>query len=255
MIITFLGTGASPGVPMLACNCKVCRSEDSRNRRLRASILVQNKKFNILVDTSTDLRQQCLLAGVEDVDAILYTHHHADHILGLEELRAFNFIHKKTIPVYGKEETFKEIRKVFHYIFEENSGYSGTLSSVVVRPLKGRTFVLGGIPVTPLDIVHGSLHILGYRFGNSAYITDASDIPTSTLEKLKGLDVLILNALRLDLHPTHINLEQALELARLIKPERTILTHMTHQIDYAEISRNLPENVELAWDGMRVECA
>ena len=254
MIVTFLGTGASPGVPMLACQCVVCRSNDQRNKRLRASIWIEKDGFNILVDTSTDLRQQCLAAGVDHIDAILFTHHHADHILGLEELRAFNFIHKKTIPVYGKEETFEEIKKVFHYVFQENSNYSGTLARVDMNPLNGQSFTLGGINIIPLNIVHGSLNILGYKFGNSAYITDCSDIPKSSLDNLWGLDVLILNALRIDPHPTHINLEDALRWVDFLKPKRAILTHMTHQIEFGEVSRQLPRNVVLAYDGLKVEC-
>tara|TARA_B100000686_G_scaffold272172_1_gene289177 strand:+ start:854 stop:1618 length:765 start_codon:yes stop_codon:yes gene_type:complete len=254
LVIAFLGTGASTGVPMLACPCKVCRSGNPKNNRLRASILVQTNGFNILVDTSTDLRRQCLSANINKIDAILFTHHHADHILGLEELRAFNFIHKISIPVYGKEETFKEIKKVFHYVFEESSNYSGTLSRIDINHINEDPFVLGGIDIVPLDIIHGNMRILGYKFGSCAYITDCSDIPENTLEHLYELDVLILNALRLDPHPTHINLEEAIGWTKRLKPKRAILTHMTHQIDYAETSLFLPENVELAYDGLRVKC-
>ena len=252
MEIKFLGTGASPGVPMLACTCKVCKSRDPRNKRLRASILVQNGHFNILVDTSTDLRQQCLTHQIQDINAILFTHHHADHILGMEELRAFNFIHQKIIPCYGREETFAEIKKIFRYIFQKNSSYKGSISQVDLNIISNSPFNLGGIKITPLDIIHGNLTICGYKFDSCAYITDCSEIPEHTQYHLRNLDLLILNALRYEPHPTHLNFERAIEWVNILKPKRALFTHMNHQIEYKNASQQLPKNVEIAYDGMLV---
>lgn len=252
MEIVFLGTGASPGIPMLGCDCAVCRSDDPKNKRLRASILVRNNGFNLLVDTSTDLRGQCLANGVTGIDAVLYTHHHADHILGLEELRSFNFFKKTAIPCYGKAQTFSHIQKTFHYIFDGNTSYAGTLSQVTLQPIGGEPFSLGGMGVTPVEVLHGDMPILAYRFGRFAYVTDCSEIPPASREKLLGLDLLILNALRYDPHPTHFHLQAALKAIKTLRPRRVLLTHMTHQIDHRKAGKELPEHVGLAYDGMVV---
>ncbi len=251
MKITFLGTGASPGIPMLACTCSVCQSNDSKNKRLRASILVQNGDFNILVDTSTDLRQQCLTHKISDIDSILFTHHHADHILGLEELRAFNFIHQKKIPCYGRKETFNEIKKTFQYIFQKNSSYKGLVSQIDLHYIDGQSLDLGGIEITPLDITHGNLTICGYKFGVCAYITDCSEVPKHSQEQLKNLELLIINALRYDPHPSHLNWEGALKWIERLKPQRALLTHINHHIDHEKASKLLPKHVKIAFDGMQ----
>lgn len=253
MKIIFLGTGASPGVPMLGCGCKVCRSHNPKNKRLRASILIQENGFNLLVDTSTDLRAQCLAHNISHIDAALFTHHHADHILGLEELRAFNHFSKTVIPCYGSAPTLSGIKKMFHYIFNGAPSYAGLVSQVKLYPVGSEPFFAGGMGITPLDIKHGDMTITGYKFNNAAYVTDCSEIPAESMKKLEGLDLLILNALRYDPHPTHFNLDAALGAVEALKPKRAILTHMAHQMDAEETGKVLPEHVELAYDGLVVE--
>ena len=252
MEILFLGTGTSTGVPSLCCDCEVCLSKDPKNKRLRSSILVRQNDHTILVDTSTDLRQQCLLYGIQKIDTVLYTHHHADHVHGIDELRSFNFFNKTALPVYGNAHTLRHLSINFSYIFGEAEQIGGGIPQLIPTQLEDKTYNFGDIPVTPLDIQHGKLIINGFRFKDCAYITDCSGIPDETREKLKGLKVLVLNALGFKPHPTHFNLSQALEAAKEINAERTILTHINHNFDHEKVSRELPEGVELALDGMRV---
>lgn len=253
MKILFLGTGTSTGIPSLCCDCDVCKSSDPRNKRLRASVLIQNNGHNILIDTSTDLRQQCLLFNVKEINSVLYTHHHADHVHGIDELRSFNFFNQTKIPCYGREETLAEIKRNFSYIFQGSAQKGGGLPQLTLHQVGDEPFTLGGISINPLDIIHGKLRISGYKLNNAAYITDANGIPDETREKLKGLDLLILNSLGFKPHPTHFCLEEALAEVEKIKPGRTILTHINHAYDFEKVSRELPENVELAYDGMTVE--
>ena len=252
MEILFLGTGTSTGVPSICCECEVCQSQDSRNKRLRSSILVQNKDHTILVDTSTDLRQQCLLYGIKKIDTVLYTHHHADHVHGIDELRSFNFFNKTALPIYGNAQTLRHLNINFSYIFGKAEQVGGGIPQLIPTQLKNKTYNFGGIRVIPLDIQHGKLIINGFRLNDCAYITDCSGIPNTTWEKLKGLKVLVLNALGFKPHSTHFNLSQALEAAKSINAQRTILTHINHHFDHEKVTRNLPEGVELAIDGMRI---
>lgn len=252
MEILFLGTGTSTGVPSLCCDCEVCLSKDPRNKRLRSSILVRQNGHTILVDTSTDLRQQCLLYGINKIDTVLYTHHHADHVHGIDELRSFNFFNKTVLPVYGNAQTLHHLSKNFSYIFGETEQVGGGIPKLDPITLEGKNYNFGGIHVTPLDIQHGKLIINGFRFEDCAYITDCSGIPDTTREKLKGLKILILNALGFKNHPTHFNLEQALQAAKDLKAERTIFTHINHNYDFEKVSKDLPEGVELAVDGMKI---
>ena len=253
MEILFLGTGTSTGVPSLCCQCEVCRSKDVRNKRLRSSILVRENEHTILVDTSTDLRQQCLRYDIRKVDTVLYTHHHADHVHGIDELRSFNFFNKTVIPCYGNQHTLDNLKKNFSYIFGVAEQIGGGIPQLTPHILEDKTYNFGGISVTPLEIQHGKLLINGFRFRDCAYITDCSGIPEHTMKKIQGLKLLVLNALGFKSHATHFNLSQALEMAKTIQAERTLLTHINHQFDFENISKNLPENVELATDGMRVE--
>ena len=253
MEILFLGTGTSTGVPSLCCDCEVCLSKDPRNKRLRSSILVRENDHTILVDTSTDLRQQCLLYGIQKIDTVLYTHHHADHVHGIDELHSFNFFNKTALPVYGNAQTLHHLNKNFTYIFGDAEQIGGGIPQLIPNQLEDKTYTFGDIPVTPLDIRHGKLIINGFRFKDCAYITDCSGIPDNTRKKLNGLKILILNALGFKPHSTHFNLYQALEAAKEINAERTILTHINHQFDHEKVSRDLPEGVELALDGMRVD--
>ena len=253
MEILFLGTGTSTGVPSLCCQCEVCRSKDVRNKRLRSSILVRENEHTILVDTSTDLRQQCLRYDVRKVDTVLYTHHHADHVHGIDELRSFNFFNKTVIPCYGNQHTIYNLKKNFSYIFGVAEQIGGGIPQLTPHILEDKTYNFGGISVTPLEIQHGKLLINGFRFRDCAYITDCSGIPEHTMQKIQGLKLLVLNALGFKSHATHFNLRQALEMAKTIQAERTLLTHINHQFDFENISKNLPKNVELATDGMRIE--
>ncbi len=253
MKILFLGTGTSTGVPSLCCDCEVCKSDDPRNKRLRASALIQNNGHTILIDTSTDLRQQCLSYKVKEIHSVLYTHSHADHVHGIDELRSFNYFNQTKIPCYGREETLSEIKRNFSYIFDDNAQKGGGLPQLTLGQVGDEPFSLGETTITPLDIIHGRIMISGYKLNNAAYITDASGIPDATRDKLKGLDLLILNALGFKPHPTHFCLEEALAEVEKIKPKRTILTHINHAYDFEKVNRELPDRVELAYDGMEVE--
>ena len=254
MNILFLGSGTSTGVPSLCCNCSVCRSDDQKNKRLRSSILVRNEGNHLLVDTSTDLRQQCLINNITHVNQVLYTHHHADHLHGIDELRSFNYFNKVVIPCYGNKDTIYEIKEKFNYIFDETTQIGGGLPKLTLHIVNNKTFNLGGISVTPLNIIHGRLPILGYKLNKCAYITDCSEIPNKTKKYLKNLDVLILNALGFDPHPTHFSLSQALDTVEELKPKRAIFTHINHKFDHKKVSARLPEGIELAYDGMAIEC-
>jgi len=254
MNILFLGSGTSTGIPSICCDCEVCQSTNPKNKRLRSSILVCNGENHILIDTSTDLRQQCLINKITHINQVLYTHHHADHVHGIDELRSFNYFNDTVIPCYGNKDTIREIKKNFNYIFNKKTQIGGGLPKLTLQVINNKTFTLGGISITPLNIIHGKLTILGYKLNNCAYITDCSEIPEETKEQLKSLDILILNALGFDPHPTHFSLNQALDSVKELKPKRAIFTHINHKFDHETVLAGLPEGVELAYDGMAIEC-
>jgi phosphoribosyl 1,2-cyclic phosphate phosphodiesterase len=252
MKLVILGCGTSTGVPVIGCHCEVCSSQAPRNKRTRSSLLIQSEDKNILIDTSTDLRTQALSNGLERVDAVLYTHAHADHIHGIDDLRAFNLAAGgRAIPCYGNAETIGRIRSIFGYIFrvDGRDGWKPNLITTEVRS----GFDLFGQRVVPIEIMHGDSVILGYRIGEAAYLTDCSAIPPGSMEKLQGLEVLILGALRQKPHPTHFSIGEAIEASRAIKPRRTIFTHLGHNLDYTRDNPALPEGCELAYDGMTIE--
>lgn len=254
MKLLILGSGTSTGVPVIACNCKVCVSDNPKNNRTRSSILIRTKppeSKNILIDASTDLRAQCLANGVERVDAVLFTHPHADHIHGIDDLRAFNMAQGGPIPCFGNAYTIKRLMIMFDYIFEQNRSESWRpqLDTNIIDA----GFEVFGTRVEPVEIEHGKARIFGYRVENMAYITDCSRIPEQSLEKLKGLDLLIIGALRQKKHPTHMNVAQALEVSAGLKPKRTVFTHLSHNIDFDVDGAKLPEGVEFAYDGMKLE--
>ncbi|MBI5810741.1 MAG: MBL fold metallo-hydrolase [Deltaproteobacteria bacterium] len=251
MKIIVLGCGTSTGVPVIGCHCGVCRMPDPKNRRTRASLLIQTSGRNILIDTSTDLRAQALASNIERIDFVLFTHPHADHIHGIDELRTFNMAQKEAIPCYGNGYTIKRIRRVFDYIFEEGikENWRPNLTTAIIDS----EVSLAGIKVTPIEILHGDTTILGYRIGKAAYLTDCSFIPDSSLEKLRGLGLLVIGALRYKPHPTHFSIDQAIELSSAVKPGRTVLTHLSHNLDYTADNAKLPKGVELAYDGMVIE--
>ncbi|BCG45569.1 Metal-dependent hydrolase, beta-lactamase superfamily I [Citrifermentans bremense] len=250
MKITILGSGTSTGVPMVGCHCQVCGSTDPRDKRTRASILVESCGQRILVDTSTDLRTQALREGIPHVDAVLLTHTHADHIHGIDDLRGFYFIHRRIIPCYGSPETIQSISDKFAYIFEglTSEGYSPLLEPFPIED----PFELFGCRVVPVPIKHGSFNATGYRFDDAAYLTDCSEIPEQSLALLEGLELLIIDALRFSPHPNHFNIERALQVAQKLRPRRTLFTHLTHEVRHSD-GCQLPAGVEFAYDGMTVE--
>jgi len=257
--ITVLGSGTSVGVPTIRCSCAVCRSDDPRDKRLRPSILVtfsdNGQDRNVLIDTTPDLRQQALNAGMKRLDAVLYTHAHADHIMGLDDLRPFNYGRPERIPVYGMPETLRDLRRIFRYAFEGEGRHPGGVPRVEAHELNGNDLNLFGMRFEPIPIKHGPLTVMGYRFGNAAYLTDHSDIPEESLAKLRGLDVLFLDALRHEPHPMHTSVDQALAWVDRLQPKRAFFTHICHDLPHRETNESLPQNVQLAHDGLRLEVA
>lgn len=252
MKVTFLGTGTSHGIPMIACNCTVCTSDNPKNKRMRTSVLVSENGGNILIDATPEMRLQCLKNNITQLDAVLITHSHADHIFGLDDLRRFNIIQGVDIPIYGTSQCLDTIRTIFSYVFDptDNEGYKPRFT---LNTINGDLTIIG-IPVMPIKAFHGSGQVTGYRFNTFAYLTDTSGIPEKSLEKLKDLEVLVLGALRYVPHTKHFSIEQALNIVEKLRPKRTYFTHMNHDIDHEEASTKLPKGVELAFDGLVIEC-
>ena len=248
MQITFLGSGTSHGVPMIGCPCAVCTSDNPRNKRFRPSILVENEGRCILVDTTPDLRMQALTFGVNRVDAVLITHTHADHIFGMDELRRFNALVGAEIPVFGDERSLSDIRRIFEYVFVPTQEGGGKPKIRLERAPD--RFTMFGLDVQSLPVFHGVLPILAYRFNDCAYVTDVSSIPEETMERLSGLDILILDTVRPKPHQTHFGLDQALAVVDELKPTRTFFTHLSHHYEHDETNALLPEHVRLAHDGL-----
>jgi phosphoribosyl 1,2-cyclic phosphate phosphodiesterase len=253
MKVTLLGTGTSSGVPRVACDCAVCLSPDPKNKRLRCSLLVEASGGNILVDTTPDLRLQALRQGLRRVDAVLFTHAHVDHLYGLDELRSFCFERRAPIPCYGDPGTLERVRHVFDYAF--SPAYQGMREAVPqlsLHPIEG-PFELCGCPIEPLTVYHGRLPVLAYRFGAFAYATDCNAIPPASLGRLRGLEVLVLDALRHHHHPTHFTVDQALGVVAELRPRRAFFTHVAHDLDHEATNAALPPGVELAYDGLVLE--
>lgn len=253
--IIMLGSGTSNGVPVIACDCPVCTSAHPRNRRMRPSLALhwrhEELERTVLVDVGPEFRLQALAAGLRRLDAVLFTHSHADHIFGLDDVRAFNFLQGESIPCYGSKATLATIRRSFAYVFEETQEGGGK-PSLELLPVS-KPFELLGRRVVPVPVLHGALEVYGYRLGGFAYVTDCSVIPESSFELLAGVEVLILDALRYDPHPTHFTVDQALAAARRIGARRTVFTHMNHDIDYEHPQVALPPGVEFGYDGLRLE--
>jgi phosphoribosyl 1,2-cyclic phosphate phosphodiesterase len=251
--VLVLGTGTSHGVPMIGCECSTCRSTDPRDQRSRASILIQTSGGPaVLVDTTPDLRMQALTHGVKRVDAIVYTHSHADHVMGLDEVRRFNVLQKSAIPCYGDERTLGDLRRIYSYIFSADTPRGGGVPQVVLASIAGE-FCVGDATITPVPLQHGSRQIFGYRIGSFAYLTDCSAIPDASWPLLKGVRTVVLDALRERPHPTHMSLDEALAAVVRLEPERAWFTHMCHDLPHAATCARLPAGVELAYDGLTFE--
>ena len=248
--ILFLGTGTSHGVPMIGCTCAVCTSTDPRDTRLRPSIYLDVPGYaKILVDTGPDLRQQALTHGVTRIDAVLFTHGHADHVLGLDEVRRFNVIQGGPIPCYANASTWETLRHTFHYIFDGVPRLGGGIPQLEVHEIAGPLSVQG-VRVLPVPVWHGQMPVLGFRFGDFAYLTDCNRLADEAWELLEGVDTLVIDALRHKPHVTHFNLAEALDVVARVKPRRAYTTHMTHDLAHAATNARLPAGVELAYDGL-----
>ena len=248
--ITVLGSGTSVGVPTIGCHCRVCQSADPRDKRLRPSVLVSYDDRNVLIDTSPDFRAQALRAGFRRLDAVLYTHAHADHILGLDDIRPFNYGRQEGIPIYARPDALETIRRVFRYVFEEGARHAGGIPRIQAIPIESPQVEVFGLRFEVIPIFHGERPIIGFRFGRAAYLTDHSDIPPESLALLGGLDVLFLDALRRTPHPTHSTIERSLSWVEQLQPRRAFFTHICHDLAHEETNRTLPPNVELAYDGL-----
>jgi phosphoribosyl 1,2-cyclic phosphate phosphodiesterase len=253
MRLTFLGTGTSTGVPSIACDCETCLSEDPHDKRLRASVLIEHAGLSILVDTSADFRQQALRIGLKRLDAVLITHCHVDHVFGLDDIRPLNFRHG-AMGIYANDVAWVDLRRIFQYVFQPTHVGGGLPQLIPHTVVTNAPFSIGPeLTVTPLEVIHGKLPVIAYRFNDFAYATDLKTIPEASLEGLRDLDVLVLDCVRLKPHSTHLGLEESLAYIEQLKPKRTYLTHMNHDLMHARDSQLLPDGVEFAYDGLILE--
>lgn len=252
MKITFLGTGTSQGVPVIACPCEVCSSNNSKDKRLRTSILVEENELKFTIDAGPDFRQQMLLNEVKRLDAILVTHGHKDHVGGMDDIRSFNWLQRKAMPVYADEYAAQSIRTEFSYAFADDK-YPGVPDFNLI-PITDDDIELSGLRITPIPLMHLKLPVHGFRINNFSYITDTNFIPEQSWKLLEGTKTLVINALRKEKHISHFNLEEALEVIKKIQPERAYLTHISHLMGFHdEVSKELPANVHFAFDGLTLE--
>jgi len=249
--ITVLGTGTSQGIPVVACECDVCRSSDHHDKRLRTSIMIQTPHNNLVVDAGPDFRQQMLRENVKRLDAILITHDHKDHIGGIDDIRAFNWVMQKPMQIYANEKSLATIRKDFFYAFEQNP-YPGA-PEIILHTIQNQPFSINGDSITPIEAMHGQLPVLGFRIGNFSYLTDASAIEPQELDKMRGSEILIINGLRKQKHHSHFSLDEAIHLIQQISPRQAYITHVSHQLGFhKEINSQLPKGIELGFDGLKI---
>lgn len=250
--ILVLGSGTSLGVPVIGCTCKTCTSTDARDKRSRPSVLLRLGDKRVLIDTSPDFRHQALRFGIERLDAILFTHEHADHILGLDDVRPFNFMQGGEIPIYLSPETWGTLERTFSYVFDERPSLSSR-PRLCPHLFDDKPIQVAGFEIMPIRLSHGKGTVYGFRFGNAAYLTDHNPVTPENFEKLQGLDVLFLDALRHNPHPTHSSVEQSLQTVRELSPERAYFTHISHDLLHARVEEQLPPNVHLAYDGLEID--
>lgn len=251
MRITLLGTGTSQGVPLIGCTCEVCRSEDAHDKRLRCSVFVETQDLNLVIDTGPDFRYQMLRAGVKKLDAVLLTHSHKDHLAGLDDIRAYNYFQHKPMDIYASTETLAVLKKEFSYVFDKRN-YPG-IPQLELHSITNSSFKIGGLEISPIRVLHFKMEVFGYRIGDFTYITDANSIAPEEIEKCKGTEVLVLNALRHEKHVSHFTLSEAIEIAREIGATRTYFTHISHQLGrHEEVEKSLPDGMFLAYDGLEI---
>lgn len=251
MTVTFLGTGTSQGVPIIACHCPICTSADPRDQRLRSAVMLSLNDRNVVIDTGPDFRQQMLRAQVQRLDGVVFTHEHKDHIAGLDDIRAFNYFQREKMNVYCTEAVELALRREFAYVFSDFR-YPG-IPEIELHRITNEPFEVAGMTLTPIEVMHMKMPVFGYRIGDFTYITDANYISEPEKEKIKGSKVLVLNALRREKHPSHYTLDEALALVEELQPEQTYFTHISHQLGlHEEVSKELPANVHLAYDGLTI---
>lgn len=250
--ITILGSGTSSGIPTLGCSCETCTSDDPKDNRKRSSVLLQSDLTTVIIDTSPDFREQMLLNRVDNIDGIIFTHHHFDHIGGFDDIRPFNFRSGKPLPIYLNQKTLTELKRTFTYAFEKPEQIGGGVPQISINLIEDGKFRIGDIELEIVPYFHGKLQVLGFRVNNFAYCTDTNYIPDESMEKLKDLDILVIDALRYHKHPTHFTIDEALYIIEILKPKKAFLTHISHQIKHRNLEKQLPENVCISYDGLEL---
>ncbi|MGZ4035637.1 MAG: MBL fold metallo-hydrolase [Bacteroidia bacterium] len=252
MQVTFLGTGTSQGIPIIACPCIVCQSKDLKDKRLRSSVLISEKGKTFVIDTGPDFRQQMLRENVKNLDAVIFTHEHKDHTAGFDDIRAFNFINNKKMEVYASARVQEAIRREYPYIFSDFK-YPG-IPEINLHLLENKLTSVEGVDFLPIEVMHYKLPVFGFRVGDFTYVTDANYISEKEKEKIKNSKVLVLNALRRETHISHFTLKEAIDLVEELKPEKAYFTHISHQLGlHADVQKELPRNIEIAYDGLRID--